>query len=136
MRTTRASAIAFVLAVSALPAAAAKPDPPRNVTVQYQGPNTVADNDDAFISRIGAMAKPRPQERFVDVAIADASGLPVSAELHQGARDLTGAFCGETEKPVKLRGRAPLHVHLYAGPGCSGPSVPTKGTITFSFQRR
>jgi hypothetical protein len=135
MRTKSAIAVALGLVLCALPAAA-KPDPTREVTVEYQGPNTLADDDDMFISHIGPMAKPKPGERFVNVVVEDASGTPVAAELHQGDRDLTGRFCGKTSNPVKLRGRAPLHVHLYAEAGCDGQSTPTHGTITFTFQRR
>lgn len=134
MRTKLAVAIVLALAFSALPAAA-KPDPTRQVTVEYQGPNTLADDDDAFISHIGPMAKPKPGERFVRVDVEDASGRAVLAELHQGDRDLTGRFCGEIEKPVKLRGRGALHVHLYAGAGCAEDSLPTQGTIIFTFQK-
>lgn len=134
MKTKSAVMVALALILSALPAAA-KPEPAREVTVEYQGPNTLADDEDMFISNIGPMARPKPGERFVDVVVEDVSGQPVMAELHQGDRDLTGRFCGETEEPVKLRGRGPLHVHLYAEAGCDGQSAPTQGTITFSFQR-
>jgi hypothetical protein len=135
MRTKSVVAVALALVFAALPAAA-KPDATREVTVEYQGPNTLADDDDMFVSHIGPMARPKPGERFVDVVVEDASGRAVMGELHQGDRALTGRFCGRPEGPVKLRGRAPLTVRLYAGPGCAEPSAPTRGTITFSFLKR
>lgn len=133
MKTKAAIVAAAGLVLMALPVAA-KPDAAREVTVQYQGPNTIT-GEDTYVSNTGPMAKPKPGERFLEVTVTDVSGRPVLAEVHQGNRELGPAICGATDKPVKLQGRGAVHVHLYAGAGCGEPSVPTQGTITFTFRR-
>lgn len=127
------TAVACALMLSAVPAAAT-PVTTREVTVDYQGANTYEDGRGSM-TLIGHTVKPQTGERFVSVSIEDAAGQPVLAELHQGNTDLTNRFCGETPEPVKLYRTAALHVHLYAGADCDGVSLPTQGTITFSFRR-
>lgn len=130
---TKSIVVTSIILLLAIPASA-KPGNTREVTVDYQGANTYED-DNGFMTVVSSVAKPQSGERFVTVVIADAAGQPVLAEVHQGQKDLTGDFCGETGEAVMLDGRGRLHVHLYAGPGCDGVSLPTQGTITFSFHR-
>ena len=125
-----------ILGVAALPASAGPAG--RQVTYEYQGPNTLVEPTGMVVANWGIFptAKPRRGERLVSVKLADATGEPVAAEVHQGNRVLGGAFCGETDRPLRLVNRASVHVHLHVGQGCGGTSVPTQGTVELTFLGR
>ena len=120
-----------VLPVSARPAG-------RQVTFEYQGPNTLVEPTGKVVANWGIFrtAKPRRGEGLISVKLVDATGQPVAAEVHQGNHILGGAFCGETDRPLRLVNRASVHVHLHVGQGCGGTSVPTQGTVELTFLRR
>lgn len=106
----------------------------RTVTAPYEAPNFAI--MDSFYVQIGSAPEARPlaSEKTVSVALTDDTGRPVSGVVHQGKYSL-GELCGETEQPLRLMNQKPVHVHVYLGDGCSGGSVPTKGTVTFTFGR-
>lgn len=79
-------------------------------------------------------AAPLTKEKLVSVSITDDSGRPVGAAVHQGDAEL-GTICGQTETPLMLVSRKPVHVHIFSGPGCDDVSAPTTGTVEFTFTR-
>jgi hypothetical protein len=79
-------------------------------------------------------AQPLAREKSVSITLEDESGRPIAGVVHQGDREL-GELCGQTEAPLTLEGREAVHVHIYSGPGCADVSVPTSGTVTFTFTR-
>jgi hypothetical protein len=106
----------------------------RTVTAPYDTPGAqLADVATVEINGV-AEAAPVRGEKTVSVALQDDSGRPVAAVLHQGDEEIAD-FCGATTEPVRLVSRKPVHVHVYAGPGCSDVSVATQGTATFTFAR-
>lgn len=79
-------------------------------------------------------AAPLAREKKVSITIVDDSGRPVAAAVHQGEAELA-MICGETEAPLTLVSRRPVHLHIYSGPGCDDVSTPTAGTVEFAFTR-
>lgn len=79
-------------------------------------------------------ARPAAGEKTVSIVLEDETGRPVAGAVHQG-KNVLGEICGATEAPLQLVGRQPVHVHVYAGPGCTDVSVPTTGTVTFTFAK-
>ena len=105
----------------------------RTEMVSYDRGSGIHLMDVVWIEVSGVPAsRPLAGERKVSIEIADQSGRPVAGVVHQGGADL-GEICGQTEAPLRLVSRKSVHVHIYAGPGCDGVSVPTTGTVTFTF---
>ena len=85
----------------------------------------------------------RAGERFVMVAIEDATGTTVPAVITQdvdgdGEADTEADFCGATEKPVAIEPGVELTVSMQHG-FCDGVTGAfgafTEGTITATFSR-
>lgn len=109
----------------------------RTETIAYDRPAGIHLADAAWIEVAAGelpAARPLAREKTVSVAVTDDSGRPVAGVVHQGEAEL-GDFCGETEAPLQLASRAPVHVHIYSGPGCSDVSTPTAGSVDFTFAR-
>jgi hypothetical protein len=127
------------LALAAVPATAAGP---RVATVEYKTAGgvepVISGGTDLNGDLYGAAEVPtRRGERRVEVAAADASGLPVLFNVEQDVDgddrpDLkAGPFCGKTPQPVKLAAQqVPVQVNILAGTCGSGVSAPTTGTLT------
>lgn len=79
-------------------------------------------------------ARPLAREKTVSITLTDDSGRPVAGVVHQGDAEL-GSICGQTEAPLHLVSRKPVHVHIYSGPGCADVSAPTTGNVRFTFER-
>lgn len=89
---------------------------------------------------LGAVRFEGDSERFVHAKVQDASGRPIAAEVVQlgdpnSPPIVARAFCGKTDRPIKVWPGRPVHVYVYYGQGCGGEvlSVPTRGTITAVF---
>lgn len=122
-----------LVALSALPAAGARSA--RTEMVTYDSGSGIHVMDYVWFEFSGAPeAQPLAGERTVSIEITDESGRPVAGVVHQGDAEL-GEVCGRTETPLRLVSRKWVHVHIYGGPGCDGVSVPTTGTVTFTFAR-
>lgn len=91
---------------------------------------------DTLTLQVGQLPQARPaaRERTVSIVLEDDSGRPVAGAVHQGDHELAD-ICGATDAPVRFVTREPVHVHILTGPGCSDVSVPTQGTVTFTFSR-
>lgn len=81
-----------------------------------------------------------PDEKYVKVEIADATGLPVSFNLGQdtdpaalGTEHQLGRFCGTTgDEPIEIVPGAEILVFPWIfGPSCA--SVGTTGTVSFTI---
>ena len=79
-------------------------------------------------------AQPLAREKSVSITLEDESGRPIAGVVHQGDEQL-GELCGSTDAPLALVSRKPVHVHVFSGEGCTDVSVPTSGTVTFTFSR-
>lgn len=135
-RGTKGLALASALIVAVVAPAAGAPRQ-RTETTAYDRPAGIHLVDAAWVELITAElpeARPQAREKFVSVTVTDDSGRPVAVVAHQGETEL-GAFCGQTEAPLPLASREPVHVHIYSGPGCSDVSTPTAGTVEFTFTR-
>lgn len=135
-RTMKGLALATVLTVVAVgPATGASRS--RTETVAYER-TSGAHLSDVVWAEVAAgdlpEATPRAREKSVSITLEDDSGRPIAGVVHQGEQEL-GDICGATDAPIALVSREPVHVHLYAGPGCADVSVPTAGTVTFTFTR-
>lgn len=121
-----------LLTVAAVPVHGAPRE--RTETAPYEAPNFSV-MDTLWIS-IGSAPEARPlaAERTVGVSLTDDSGQPVGGVVHQGKYTL-GELCGATEEPLRLMNQKPVHVHVFVGDACPGGSLPTKGTVTFTFGR-
>jgi hypothetical protein len=80
----------------------------------------------------------RRGERWLDLRLTDASGLPVLAEVSQdtngdGDADLSTTVCGATTKPVALKARVVTVTVLYGTCG-TGVSAPTTGTAVATIR--
>ena len=82
------------------------------------------------------------KEVYVTVAITDQSGRKVAGKLVQdsngnGTTSEAGEpafeFCGSIDKPVKIQPGVPVGVYINTGPCGSDVSVPTTGTVKFTF---
>ncbi|HEV2756424.1 MAG TPA: hypothetical protein VG318_11690 [Actinomycetota bacterium] len=78
-------------------------------------------------------------ERDVSVEITDRTGRAVAGFVRQdadgdGAWDVDEPICGATEKPIAIRGGAPVVVKVQPGPCADGtPAVMTSGSIGVTF---
>ena len=136
MNLVKALVLASTMAVVALAPATAAPAA-RTETVPYERGSGVRMVDTLTINlSLGPLPEARPVagERKVSIEITDDSGRPVAAEVHQGDAEL-GIVCGQTEAPLTLVSRKPVHLHIYVGPGCADVSTPTQGTAEFTFTR-
>lgn len=135
-RTMKALALAAVVTLVAVAPAAGGPRS-RTETVAYETTSGAHLMDYVWveIAKGGPpQAQPLAREKSVSITLEDDSGRPIAGVVHQGDEEL-GEVCGATDAPLTLVTREPVHVHLYAGPGCSDVSVPTTGTVTFTFTR-
>lgn len=135
-RTMKGLALAtIVTAVAVAPASGAPRS--RTETVAYERTSGAHLADVVWVEVAAGdlpEATPLARERSVSITLEDDSGRAVAGVVHQGDHEL-GEICGATDAPIALVSREPVHVHLYAGPGCADVSVPTAGTITFTFAR-
>lgn len=84
----------------------------------------------------------RTSERYVSIELDDLSGTPVGATVGQDRnRDTVmdpGSvhICGATEKPLPIKGGAPVLVDLdFFQPDCNGrPAIETNGTLIATFR--
>lgn len=135
-RLVKALVPAAVLIGSAVAPAAGAPRQ-RVETAAYERASGVHLMDVVWIEiAAGELPEARPlgREKTVSITIADDSGRPVAADVHQG-EEVLGSICGQTESPLTLVSREPVHLHVYSGAGCSDVSTPTQGTIEFTFAR-
>lgn len=135
-RTNLGLALAAVVTVVAVAPAAGAPRT-RTETVAYERASGAHLSEDVSVDvAAGEMpeAAPMAREKTVSITLEDDSGRPIAGVAHQGDEEL-GAFCGQTEAPLTLVSRKPVHVHVYSGEGCSDVSVPTAGTVAFTFAR-
>ena len=128
-----------VAAVVALVAAAPATGAPRSrtETVAYERASGAYLAETVLVNlQLGPMpeATPQAREKTVSITLEDDSGRPVAGMAHQGDEEL-GAFCGQTDTPLTLVNRKPVHVHVYSGQGCGDVSLPTTGSVTFTFTR-
>lgn len=135
-RRTKTLVLSFALVVAvAAPAGGAARQ--RTETVAYERASGVHLLDVAWIEVAAGdlpQARPLAREKTVSVTITDDSGRPVAGVVHQGDAEL-GSVCGQTERPLPLVSREPVHVHVYSGPGCADVSTPTTGSVEFTFAR-
>ncbi len=90
---------------------------------------------------LGAVRFEGGTERFVSVVVEDANGLPVAGEVAQNldsdtSPEVSYMFCGETEKPLKIKPGVEVIVYVYEGTCGSSPSLPTTGEVTAEFSAR
>jgi Flp pilus assembly protein CpaB len=126
-----------VIAIVAVVAPATGAPRSRNETVAYERASGAHLADTVWVEVAAGelpAAQPLAREKSVSITLEDDSGRPVFGVVHQGDRPLA-EVCGTTDAPVALVSREPVHVHLYSGEGCADVSVPTSGTITFTFAR-
>ena len=131
-RAVKALVATFTLIVAVAAPASGEPSE-RTETLEYSS-TSGTQLMDYFTVQVGPLPEIRPArgETAVSVVVEDASGRPVAAAVHQGDQDL-GNICGATKGPVPLVSRKAVHVHVFSGAGCSDVSLPTQGTITFTF---
>lgn len=133
-RATKAVVLSLACA-SALAAPAAGGPRERVETATYERPAGIHLLDVAWVEVAAGelpQATPMAREKTVSIVVEDDSGNPVAAAVHQGKSEL-GTICGASESPLTLVNRQPVHVHVYSGEGCSGASIATQGTVTFTF---
>ena len=135
-RTKKGLALAAVVTLVAVAPAAGAPRS-RTETVAYERPTGAYLAETVLVDlAFGPMpeAAPQAREKTVSITLEDDSGRPVAGVAHQGDEEL-GAFCGHTETPLALVNRKPVHVHVYSGEGCADVTLPTTGSVTFTFTR-
>ena len=135
-RTVKGLALATVVTVGAVAPATGAPRS-RTETAAYERASGAHLTDVAWLEIAAGdlpTAQPLAREKSVSITLEDESGRPIAAVVHQGDNEL-GELCGQTEAPLTLSGRAAVHVHVYSGPGCADVSLPTSGTVTFTFTR-
>ena len=78
----------------------------------------------------------KAKERFVEIKIEDASGLPAPAWIQQQASGLRRPVCGSTEKPIPVApGKMTVWLQPYRiAPMC--PGISTTGTVRMTFLHR
>ncbi len=102
----------------------------------------ICGNPGTPLERTGCLYfQPRLSERFVEVEVADASGLPVPFYLAQEAgpvRDKDGIFlCGASEDPIEIAPGLQLLVVIQPvrqEPVCAGAG--TTGTVRVTFMKK
>lgn len=150
MRTKRVFAAALaaclffgVVASSTAGAAAAKKKRhERRVEDSYATPAALVDAAGAFVGacahggsgptrNLGCVAFPTtPTERFLELEIVDATGLPAPAWVVQEDSDTGGPVCGKTDKPMRIARGVEIFIWIYPymlSPLC--PGVSTTGTV-------
>ncbi|MGH2806753.1 MAG: hypothetical protein ACRDKT_05700 [Actinomycetota bacterium] len=73
----------------------------------------------------------KPTERFLELEIVDASGLPAPAWVAQEGTHAGGPVCGSTDKPMRIAPGVAILLWMYpymASPLC--PGISTTGTVT------
>jgi hypothetical protein len=104
---------------------------------------TVCNRNGALGDSRGCVEFPvRPSERFVDIEIRDASGLPVLGFVQEGeaeAQDKWDSFCGTTSD-LQIKPGVTIFVFVYAYtpvglPPCGGPATAGEVVATFSKGR-
>lgn len=142
MRRTRGAGLCLVLMMVAGLAGPARSEGRRVETGTYTGGGVegVVGVSGSGQEDFGAVRFDGASERFVHAMVEDASGRPIAGEVVQlgdpGSPPVVSrAFCGKTERPVKVWPGRPVHVYLYYGRGCGGEvlSAPTRGTVTAVF---
>ena len=133
---------AVALLVAAAPALGA--GGAREVTEDYRMSNgAFVDHGEAHWTLGSAYAPFRAErgERWVTLAINDATGQPVRGHVHvdrdrDGKLDHQVDFCGKTAKPIAVQPGALVEVGVIMGL-CdeSTTSIVTEGTITATFSR-
>jgi len=85
--------------------------------------------------------KARDDERHVEFAAVDVTGLPVGIRVYldedlDGGYEDAGYFCGTSDR-MTVRPRETIIVGVTVGicPDGSTTTVPTRGTVTASFSR-
>lgn len=134
-RSTSVLAVALVVVGLVAPASGAPRQ--RVESVAYENATGVWASEVVLVNvSFGDMpqAAPMAKEKHVSVSITDDSGRPVIAAVHQGEAEL-GMICGQSDAPLALVSRKPVHLHIYSGPGCGDVSTPTSGTVEFAFTR-
>lgn len=80
----------------------------------------------------------RPGERFVDLEVRDATGLPVQAFVaieDEGQGDWR-PFCGETDEPLRVYGTVTVIFYAYTPVGLPPcPGAATTGSVEAVFSR-
>lgn len=135
-RITKGLALATIAATVVVAPASSAPRA-RTETVPYERASGLHLMDVAWIEiATGDLPEARPlaREKTVSITLEDESGRPIAGVVHQGEHEL-GEICGATEAPLALVNREAVHVHVYSGPGCADVSMPTTGTVTFTFTR-
>lgn len=138
-RVIKGLVLAAALTAAVVGPATGGPRGDRTEMVTYERPSGIHVMDIAWIEIAGGVdalpeSRPLAGEKKVSIAIMDESGRPVAGVVHQGDADL-GDICGQTDSPLQLVSRKPVHVHIYSGPGCADVSAPTSGTVRFTFTR-
>lgn len=142
MRRTRGAGLCLVLIMVAGLAGSAQSAGRRVETGTYTagGVKGVVGVSGSGQEDFGAVRFEGDSERFVHAKVEDASGRPIAGEVVQlgdaGSPPIVArAFCGKTERPVKVWPGRPVHVYVYYGQGCGGEvvSAPTRGTVTAVF---
>ena len=135
-RRTKGLALAAVVTLVAVAPATGAPRS-RTETVAYERASGAYLAETVLVNlSLGPMpeAAPQAREKTVAITLEDDSGRPVAGMVHQGEEEL-GTFCGQTETPLTLVSRKPVHVHVYSGEGCADVTLPTTGSVTFTFSR-
>lgn len=147
-------ALAACLVVGTLVAPAAGRRPKkheRTVTVEYQAPAIKAEIDGSggearacftggSIGEIGCTNIPvRPTEKYLDLEVTDASGLPVPIDMIQDVRGPKRytPLCGGTEKPIRIVPGVAVFLWFVPyrfEPLCLGTA--TRGTVTATLSNR
>lgn len=144
MRTGKTASLCLALLLAGSLSAQGSPRGRRVEQAAYMGGGVagVLGLSAAGQENFGAARFQAGPERYVTVRVEDASGRPVASELVQlggsGQPPLTAkAFCGQTERPVRVLPNHPVHVYVYYGQGCDGEvvSAPTRGTIEAVFTK-
>lgn len=136
-RLNVAAALTAAALVVAAPIAGARGIAPRTQTLEYTAGGVSAGPDQTTVVTVGddvgkVVFRGGP-ERFVEIEVADAHGLPVTAIVSQGEQT-SHYVCGSSEKPLPIVPNKKVTVFLVNGLcGDAGASVVTRGTVTATF---
>ena len=137
--TTRFLTVLALLAAALVQTASAAPAS-RTTSIGYDGPNGLMISSSNADTKIFTVQTGKVDieagEELVSAKITDDSGDPVAAEVHQGGAEL-GVICGDGSEELMLVNKKPVHLHLQFGVAadCGGASIPSSGTIEFTFNR-
>ncbi len=86
----------------------------------------------------GTAAGGRPSSRKVDVRIKDVTGRRAAGwvyyvEAGAGSTFSTKLICSATRRPLTINSKYAVLVILAAGDCAGEPSIPTRGSVRFSF---